>query len=59
MDSRVRLGYKFVAGTAQTGRIVLERGDDSTAELLDVVIVRGLSLVDNGDLTFDLVFDGS
>ena len=58
MDSRVRLGYKFVAGTAETGRIVLERGDGSTAGF-GVVIVRGVSFVDNEDSTFDLVFDGS
>jgi hypothetical protein len=56
----MRLGYKFVAGTAETGRIVLERGDESTAELPGVVMVRGLSLVDNDDdSTFDLIFDGS
>ena len=55
----MRQGSKFVAGTAETGRIVLERGDGSTAELPDVVMVRGLSLVDNEDSTFDLNFDGS
>jgi hypothetical protein len=55
----MRLGFKFVDGTAETGRIVLERGDGSTAGLPGVVIVRGVSLVDNADSTFDLVFDGS
>ena len=52
----MRLGYKFVAGTAETGRIVLERGDGSTAELPGVVIVRGATLTDNDDSTFDLDF---
>ena len=55
----MRQGFKFVAGTAETGRILLERGDESTAELPGVVMVRGLSLIDNDDSTFDLTFDGS
>jgi hypothetical protein len=50
---------KFVSGTAQTGRIVLERSNGSTAQIPDLVIVRDVSLVDNADSTFDLVFDGS
>lgn len=53
------LGFKFVDGTAADGRIVLERGDGSTAQLPGLVIVRGLTLTDNADLTFDLTFDGS
>ena len=53
-----RQGYKFVGGTAETGRIVLERGDGSTEQLPDVVIVRA-SLTDNEDSTFDVTFDGS
>jgi hypothetical protein len=59
MDIRVKQGYKFVAGTAETGRIVLRRADGSTAELPGLVIVRGVSLVDNNDSTFTVVFDGS
>jgi hypothetical protein len=55
----VTQGFKFVAGTAETGRIVLERGDGSTAELPGVVIVQGATLTDNEDSTFDLNFDGS
>jgi hypothetical protein len=55
----MRFGSKFVSATAETGRIILERSDGSTAELPGVVMVRGLSLVDNTDSTFDLVFDGS
>lgn len=50
------LGSKFVDGTAVTGRIVLERGNGSTAELPDLVIVQGLTLTDNGDSTYDLSF---
>jgi hypothetical protein len=50
---------KFVGGTAQTGRVVLERSNGSTAQIPDLVIVQGLSLLDNDDSTFDLVFDGS
>lgn len=53
------LGFKFVDGTATTGRIVLQRGNGSTAELLNVVIVQGVTLTDNEDSTFDLTFDGS
>jgi hypothetical protein len=46
-------------GTAEdTGRLVLTRDDGSTA-FCGVVIVRGVSLTDNEDSTFDLVFDGS
>jgi hypothetical protein len=53
------MSSKFVAGTAETGRIVLERSDGSTAELPGVVMVRGVSLTDNEDCSFDLTFDGS
>lgn len=49
---------KFVSGVATTGRVVLKREDGSTA-VSGVVIVRGLSLIDNQDSTFDFVFDGS
>lgn len=51
-------GPRFEFGTADTGRLVLTRDDGSTA-VCGVVIVRGVSLVDNEDSTFDLVFDGS
>lgn len=51
-------GYKFESGTADTGRLVLTREDGSTV-ICGVVIMRGVSLVDNSDSTFDLVFDGS
>lgn len=47
------MSAKFVDGTAVTGRIVLERSDGFTAELPGVVIVRGVTLTDNGDSTFD------
>lgn len=53
------MSHKFVAGQAQTGRIVLERGDGSTAQLPDVVIVKNLTFVDNNDSTFSFIFDGS
>jgi hypothetical protein len=59
MVIHMRFGSKFVAGTAVTGRIVLERSNGSTAELPGLVIVRGVSLTDNDDSTFTLVFDGS
>lgn len=49
---------KFVSGTAEDGRVVLRREDGSIA-ISGVVIVRGLSLVDNDDSTFDFIFDGS
>ena len=52
-------GPRFELGTAEdTGRLVLTRDDGSTA-FCGVVIVRGVSLTDNEDSTFDLVFDGS
>ena len=51
-------GPRFELGTAETGRLILTRDDNSTA-VCDVVMVRGVSLVDNADSTFDLVFDGS
>jgi hypothetical protein len=51
-------GPRFEFGTADTGRLVLTRDDGSTA-VCGVVIVQGVSLVDNDDSTFDLVFDGS
>jgi hypothetical protein len=51
-------GSKFVAGQADTGRLVLIRDDLSTA-VCGVVIVQGATLTDNADLTFDLTFDGS
>lgn len=53
------LGSKFVDGTAATGRIVLERSNSSTAQLPGLVIVRGLTLTDNENSTFDVTFTGS
>ena len=50
------LGSRFVSGTVETGRVVLEREDGSTAGF-GVVMVRGVSLTDNEDSTFDLTFD--
>lgn len=49
---------KFVSGSASTGRLILIR-EDKSQSVSDVVIVRGVSLTDNNDSTFDLVFDGS
>lgn len=51
-------GPRFESGTAATGRLVLTRDDKSTA-VCGVVIVQNVTLVDNNDSTFDLVFDGS
>ena len=51
-------GAKFVAGSANTGQLVLEREDGSIAAC-GVVIVRATSVTDNSDSTFNLVFDGS
>jgi hypothetical protein len=51
-------GSKFVAGQADTGRLILTRDDGSTARC-GVVIVQGATLTDNNDSTFDLSFDGS
>lgn len=51
-------GVKFVGGQADSGRLVLSREDGSSA-VCPVVIVDGLSLTDNGDSTFNFVFDGS
>ena len=51
------IGQKFVSGNADSGRLILFREDGSIA-INSVVIVRG-TLVDNGDSTFDFVFDGS
>ena len=58
MRTRRVKGAKFIFGSADTGQLVLTREDGSTA-VCGVVIVRGVSLVDNADSTFDLVFDGS
>ena len=58
MRTRRVTGSRFVSGQADTGRLVLTREDGSTA-MCGVVIVRGVSLVDNTDSTFDLTFDGS
>jgi hypothetical protein len=51
-------GWQFVGGTADTGRLILTREDGSTAKC-GVVIVQGVTLTDNDDSTFDIVFDGS
>lgn len=51
-------GSKFVSGTADTGRLILTRQDNSTA-VCGVVIIQGATLTDNNDSTFDLTFDGS
>jgi hypothetical protein len=51
-------GWQFVGGQANTGRLILTREDGSTA-VCGVVIVRGVSLVDNTDSTFNAIFDGS
>lgn len=58
MTTRRVTSVKFVAGSADTGRLILLREDGSTAQC-GVVIVQGVSLTDNSDLTFDLSFDGS
>lgn len=58
MRTRRVKGSKFVSGTAATGRLVLTRDDGSTA-VCGVVIVQGATLTDNGDITYDLTFDGS
>jgi hypothetical protein len=58
MNSQRFSSLKFVSGSLETGMLVLTREDGSTSEA-DVVVVRGVSLVDNDDSTFDLVFDGS
>lgn len=57
MTRRV-IGAKFISGSADTGQLVLLREDGSVARC-GVVIVQGMSLVDNGDSTFDFSFDGS
>lgn len=53
-------GAKFVRGDIDdtTGRLTLERENDSTGECPDLVLMRG-TLTDNGDSTYDLTFDGS
>lgn len=51
-------GVKFIAGQAETGRLVLTREDGSEA-VCPVVVVDGATLTDNGDSTFNLVFPGS
>lgn len=58
MISRRIAGARFVGGFADTGRLVLLREDGSQARC-GVVIVQGVSLTDNGDVSFDLSFDGS
>lgn len=52
------VGSKFISGTANQGVLILTRADGTTAPC-GVVIVRGVSLVDNADSTVDLIFDGS
>ena len=47
-------GPRFESGTADTGRLVLTRDDGSTA-VCGVVIVKGVSLADNEDSTFDFL----
>ena len=51
-------GLRFESGTADNGRLVLIR-EGGSAAVCGVVMVKGVSLVDNDDSTFDLVFDGS
>lgn len=58
MTTRRVIGAKFVGGTADTGRLILLQEDGSQARC-GVVIVKGVSLTDNEDSTFDMTFDGS
>ena len=51
-------GPRFESGSADTGRLVLTR-DDGSEEVCEVVVMRGVSLIDRGDSTFTLTFNES
>jgi hypothetical protein len=55
----VSRGPKFVSGDAGNGRLKLVRDNGSVTDEVPSLILIRATLTDNGDSTFDLVFDGS
>lgn len=54
MSKQLIKGAKHVSGDFSTGRLFLTRADGSVVRCGPFVIVRGATLTDNSDSTYDL-----